>query len=284
MAAGAVSVRSTPPTKRETRAKRAKPDSCASVDAAEEAPRLEKEPAEQVPVQTVRVEGGERAEARAHRRAGARKVRCLRELVQRGNDLGRERVGVARRRGVRLVPVPRRPEQRGAERPQLELRDRRVEQAEQGGVLRVLGPVVDDEERQRGVRLRAVRRPELAGDVRAQQPRPDRDLLAACLRAPPRPRSRPAARSPRTRAPNARRTGCSRAAGSSGPRATRSSRRRARPRAGTRRARARRVAAARGATYASGHGGGTRAERHAGTRRSAGAPPSRRRPARDTRA
>jgi len=88
------------------------------------------------------------------------------EVAERGDDLRREGVRVARRRGVRLVAVARRSEQRGAKRLQLELRDRGVEHAEQRGVLRVLRPVVDDEQRQQCVGLDAVRRPDETVDVR----------------------------------------------------------------------------------------------------------------------
>jgi hypothetical protein len=44
-------------------------------------------------------------------------------------------------------------------------------------VLRVLGAVVDDEQRQRLVGLRAVRGPEVARHLCAQEPRADRDVL-----------------------------------------------------------------------------------------------------------
>ena len=175
--AGAESARSTPPAKREIRSKRGKPVSCWSVVAAEVAAGLQEEPAEEVAVDAVRVEGGKRAEARAHPDAGSRQVGGGGELAKRRDDLGGERVRVAGRCGVRLVPVARRREQRGPERLQLELGDRRVEHAEQRRVLRVLGPVVDDEQRQQRVGLDAVRRPDEPVDVSPQEPRPDRERL-----------------------------------------------------------------------------------------------------------
>ena len=115
---------------------------------------------------------------------------------KRRQPLADERARIARGGGVGLVPVARRREQRGAERRHLAEGDEVVEQAEQRAVLRVLGPVVDEQERQRLGRVGLGRRPEERGHAEAaREARPP-----AALRAPtPRRRATRAARTPGTR-------------------------------------------------------------------------------------
>src|SRR5581483_923917 len=83
------------------------------VAAAEEAPRLEQEPAEQAGPPPVHVQEGEGAETRAH---GDRGVCERRRVGERRQPAVREQAHVAKRRRVGLVPVARRRQERGTKR------------------------------------------------------------------------------------------------------------------------------------------------------------------------
>jgi hypothetical protein len=163
------------------------------VAAAEEAPRLQEEAGREAGVAHVRVERGDRAEARAHQhRASSHR----RSLGRERQHVGGERVRVARRRRVRLVPVRRRRHEQRAALGDLAEVDEVVEQAQERRVLDVLRPVVDDQERQRLLRIGVRRRPEERAERRPEAPARERQLAQLARRrlVVERPRGRLVAR------------------------------------------------------------------------------------------
>ncbi len=142
--------------------------------AAEVAARLEEEPRERVGMQPVRVEEGERAQARPEPDGLPRDRDQVAEPAEVAVG---EEARVTGRPGVALVAVAGRRQQRRAQGRHLAEGDEVVEQAQEARVRRVLRPVVDDEERQRLGRIAVHRRPQ----QRLQRPaaaEPERDEAA----------------------------------------------------------------------------------------------------------
>ena len=153
--------------------------------------------AEQARVAEVRVQPGERAEARAeqHRRPVRRRLRAARPA--RGPPPARSRS--ARTRSTISLRLPGGGSERRAKLRHLAEVDEVVEQAHERRVLRVLGTVVDDQQRQRPLRIRVRRRPEQRRDGRRAGARSRAAARSASPVRSPRPRPTREARSRGTR-------------------------------------------------------------------------------------
>ena len=209
------------PTKRVIRAKREKRCSWLSKRRRKKLPDWRNRPASEPGVEEVRVQRRERAEARAHQHGRAVRRRLL---ADGGQQVGRERVRVARGRRIRLVPIRGRRQERGAQLGHLAEVDEVVEQTEQRRVVRVLRSVVDDEQRQRPCRIGVRGRPEQRRRTSRGGGRSPAAARGARPGLRPRRRPSPAWRSPGTRSRSSRRTAPPPAAGCSDPAAPRSCR------------------------------------------------------------